>query len=74
MEDRKGQSRADSKQEGKTKWKARVRAVNGIPGQGSATYGRARNGMARQKQGQEHIQRRAGQGSDRAGAVAGAGA
>ena len=54
-------------QEGKTEWKARVRAGNDMSGQGRATYGRARNGLARQEQGQEHIQRRTGQGSDRQG-------
>ena len=43
IEDRKGQSRAGGggMAGGYTKWKACVRAGNGMPGQGRATYGRA---------------------------------
>ena len=59
VEDRKGRAERRAWQEGKTERNARVGAGNGMSGQGRATYGRAKNGMARQKQGQEHIQRRA---------------
>ena len=53
-----GRAERSAWQEGKTEWKV---SGQGMTWQGKATYGRARNGIARQ----EHIQRRAELGSGR---------